>query len=251
MLEVIKMLLSRWEKTAEVIDTPAGSLVAVREGIRLQAAPVGRPGRPGRFHTFQDVPSFAGWLLKHAKPQTEILADFGEGFAALPAQEWGGDLVRCIPRLHPAWTALLVMAGKPLRQPDFYQGLLKLQPYLQDTSVLARVATLEVKTTGKIVANVDPSTGATKLVSMEKDTSYPVNLSAEIGLSMPIHIGAEPVKVRASLLPAASDAGLTLTLTIKEQDLVLLAAWEKQVVQLRDLLGEEWLVGLGKLTIAQ
>ena len=251
MIEIIKMLLARWEKTAEIIDTPAGQLLAQRDGISVRLAPVGRASKPGRLHTFQDVSSFAAWLLKHAKPETEILADFGEGFAALPAQQWGGDLLQCKPRLHPAWVALEGLSGKPLRQPEFYQQLLKLQTYLKDQGVLAKVASLEVKTSGKIVANVDPNTGATKLVSVEKDTSYPVNLPAEIAFALPLHIGGEPVEVKASLLPAVSDAGLTLTLTVKERDLVLLAAWQKQVDDLRAALGEGWLVGLGKLQISQ
>lgn len=251
MLEIIKLLLSRWDQATEIIETPGGVLASVREGVRLSPAPVGRPSAPARLHTFQDVPSFAAWLLKHATPQAEILADFGEGIAALPAQQWGGDLIRCKPVAHPAWVALDRLSGAPLRQPQFYQELLKLQPYLKDPGVLGKVASLEVKTSGKIVANVDPSTGATKLVSVEKDTSYPVNLPAEIVFSLPLHIGGEPVEVRVALLPAVTDAGLTLQATIKERDLVLLAAWESQVDGLRKALGSEWLVGLGKLTVAQ
>lgn len=251
MVEVIKMLLSRWEKTAEIIDGPGGAFVAAREGVRLQPAPVGRPTVPPRSHTFADVPSFAGWLKRYALPETEILADFGEGFVAYPDHTWSGDLLRCQPKAHPAWVTLECLSGKSLRQPEFYQQLLKLQPYLENADVLAAVAVLEVKTNGKIVSNVDPRTGATKLVSVEKEASYPINLPAEITFKLPLHIGAEAVQVQASLLPAVSDAGLTLTLTIKERELVLLAAWEKQVEQLRELLGKDWLVGLGKLQIAQ
>ena len=252
MIEIIKMLLARWEKTAEVVGTSSGDLVAVRDGVRLTAAPMGRPPVPARLHIFQDVPSFAMWLLKYAAPDTEILADLGTGFAAYPFNRWGGDLVRCVPQPHPAWLALKGLSGGALRQPAFYQGLLKLRPYLYEAEkVLPAVAGLEVKTTGKIVSNVDSKTGAVKLVSVEKDTSYPVNLPAEIALFLPLHIGGDTVQVRASLLPQVTEGGLMLTLTIKEEELVLLAAWEQQVAALRKLLPEPWLVGLGKLQISQ
>lgn len=252
MLEFLKSLFLRLERGAEVIPAPGGPVVAVREGYRVSRLDVGTPEKPSRKHVFSDMSSFSGWLLKHARPEDcEILgSQDGQGsqVGALCGNRWGADLVVCRPRLHPAFVALHGLHKRAQAQADLYAALREISSYIPEgAGLLAELASLTISGSGKVTCTVDPRTGAPKLSVVERDTSYPVGLRAEFAVSMPIWIGAAKVELCVGIMPALVGNTLTLTLTIRELDLVLSGAWESEMARLKEMLGEGWLVGCGTI----
>ena len=253
MLEFLKSLFLRLERGAEVIpDAPGGPVVAVREGYRVQKLEVGTPAAPPRRHIFGDMASFSGWLLKHAKAaDCEILGSQspnGAAVTALCGNRWGADQVVCRPGLHPAFVLLSGLHKQGRQQTDLYAAIREIAAYIPEApALLSELASLTIGGSGKITCAVDPRTGAAKLSSMEKDVSYPVNLRAEFTVNLPIWIGAAPVAVVVGIMPALVQDKLVLTCSIRELDLVLSGAWEAEMVRLKAMLGEEWLVGCGSI----
>lgn len=101
-LQGIVLSLGAPSPKIDVIDRPDGNgkMALVRQGFEVKLFEGARANK--RTHHFEDLGSFAAWLLKHADPNVvEILVDETVVFALLDPKNPNGDIVICPLAIHP------------------------------------------------------------------------------------------------------------------------------------------------------
>jgi hypothetical protein len=248
----------------QLVEHPKGhaDLALVREGYAVQTFP--GPEKLARRHTFDDLPSFAEWLKKHAKPaSTEILfGRDGTVVAALNPSLVTGDIVSCRLQFHPRqarWANLLPTA---IGQRDLHRhivGALEDFPEARTQTgedlgssgqhLAAQLLRIEVIKGGNLTTQLD-ELGVTRISGKHEETQVTAKLPPRFSVRFPWFLGARPLaeySLELLLSVNASDKGVTFKLDAPAYKVVELQALVDAVVYLRELLGEEWLVGLGRL----
>lgn len=253
-------------ESIQLVNHPKGngSIGLVRDGYTVHLLPGAE--KAARRHLFDDLPSFAEWLRKHADPKrTEILfARDGRVVAALAPDRVHTDLVACKLEVHPRlarWLKLFKLGG--IAQRDLHRhivGALEDFPELrgEDGTVLGssgshlagQLLKIEVVKNGNLTVQLD-ELGFTRLVSSSSETSVTAKLPGRFPIRVPWFLGAKETDEYAVEVLLAVNAGercVAFELAAPALDVVQHQALADAVDFLRSELGEEWLVGLGTLT---
>jgi hypothetical protein len=251
----------------ELVDHPngKGEVACVREGYTLHQLP--GPERHRRTHRFDDLAGFADWLGRHADPtNTEILfATNGTVTAAIDPGNVHGDIVTCQLTAHPRLSRwLAVVQADSLTQRDLHRMItssLEDFPPARDTEgndlgssgkfLAAQVGRVAVASSGEIKCEVD-DLGYTRFSGGSAAKSVTGSLPPTFAIRVPWFLGARPEAVYDLDLHLAVEpgtGGVTFELEAPGLPVVRHAALLDAVAYLRELLGEDWLVGLGELKV--
>lgn len=238
-------------------NAKGGKVVAVREGYSLHR--LEGPVRSRRCHTFTTVPSFADWLKRYAKPgTTEILVGDENVQAVLNGLEDQADLVTLALQCHPVFEAFDAALGKPLSHRDLLLLVRAYRDAVRGADVLlAGLAQLKHAKGDEITTHIDPQTGAVRFAGTVRNNDIAGQVPSSIVIETPIWnaVKAGPEFAADCLYPIEilvtleTEPHLHFVLSCPALDLVLLQARGDVQAHLEHALGEEFLVGGGKLQI--
>ncbi len=249
--------------TPELHQTPlaagAQSVIARHKDYVLERVP--SIERSKRKHVFQDVTTFAEWLNRHAlKERTEILVDEKEIAAALDAEDPHTDVVKCALSFHPTFAAWSAIFGKKLDQRGFLQFVRGQRVALggQGELLLGELRSFEVIRQGDFKHELDDR-GFTRFHGSTAKQDAKGAFPAEIEVKTPIFDDIKRVDGSSELdcvyslevlveIEIVEKLGF-FTLTCPGLPLVMRAARRDAVAYLRDLIDEEYLVGIGALVL--
>jgi len=217
--------------------------------------------RSKRKHIFQDVTTFAAWLNRHGlKERTEILVDEKEIAASLDADDPHTDVVKCALSFHPTFAAWSAIFNKRIDQRSFLQ-LVRGQRGALGTHgelLLGELRSFEVVRQGDFKHEIDDR-GFTRFHGSTAKQDAKGVFPAEIEVKTPIFDDIKRVEGSNELDCVYSLEVLVeivieeklafFTLTCPGLPLVLRAARRDAVAYLRDLIDDEYLVGIGALTL--
>lgn len=251
------------DPTSRVIQAAkgAGSVIALRTGYELKRIPEARAERPNRTHTFEDVHSFTAFLLKPEHgftPQsTEILGSSRVNLIeAVAKAAWERDNVQCVLPLASAWNYWLLRDGKRFSLKDLRELLRARRGDLaqRSKSVVADLTDVAVNVTKGSKLEIDPKTGLVTFDGVQKNTKVEGAIPSEIELNVPVYEGGPFHTVTVDLVPSIDENNgnaLSFTLRLVDPTAVVREAWTEQIDKVRELLGKDWLVGIGTLGFTQ
>lgn len=216
----------------------AQHLVAVRDGYKIQRLEVTPPALPSRRHAFDDVPSFAFFLLRHFPPgSTEILAT-PEKVVAASSAIFERDEVTCNLAKDPAWLVWARVNGTTLNQRDLYRFLNARREELDDQSVLSTLRALDVKFGGSATMKLTEK-GGVAFTGTAKGVEVEGVLPTGFLVRVPVYL-AQPERftLDVDLIPALEDGKpAAFTVSLRNIDTVKQQAFEAELAKLRLLLG--------------
>ena len=236
------------------------AIVALRSGYSLVTVPEKRADRPNRTHTFEDVESFTSFLLKGEHgftPQaTEILGSSSDGCGEIDAVNtlaWERDEVDLKLPLSSAWSFWSTKKNGARVSLKELRELLRarrgdLAP--SSKSILPDLTAVAVNISKNAKLEIDPKSGLITFDGVEKNTKVEGAIPSEIVLHLPIYEGGPVHEVTVDLVAAIDEQNsnaLSFTLRLVDPDTVVREAWLEQIEKVRELLGKEWLVGIGTL----
>ncbi|OFW99276.1 MAG: hypothetical protein A3E78_11865 [Alphaproteobacteria bacterium RIFCSPHIGHO2_12_FULL_63_12] len=251
------------EPVPRLEETPlklgAHSVIARHKDYVLERVP--SIERSTRRHVFQDVTSFAQWLNRHGQKQrTEILVDEKEIAAALDADDPYTDVVKCALTFHPTFAAWSAIFGRRIDQRAFLQLVRGQRAALGNHGelLLGELRSFEVVRQGDFKHELDDR-GFTRFHGSTAKQDAKGAFPAEIGVKTPIFDdikwvdGSNDLDCSYSLevlVEIVIEEKLAFfTLTCPSLPVVMRAARRDAVAYLRDMIEEEYLVGIGALKL--
>lgn len=232
-----------------------GQVAAVRDGYRLER--LAGPRRARRVHVFDDLRTFAEFIVREADPaKADILVDATEVRARFTPALPGSDEITCRLAPHPTFEAWAGALGNPISQRDILRLVRGHAESLGDQAemLLAKLQQVSVVTGGDFRREID-ATGSTRLFGGTDKTTINISLPAKILVITPIFAGVEGsigesertyvLEIFVSMDPIAKAVAFTLDcpgLALMER-----TARRDAVAFLRGLLGDSFLVGIGAL----
>jgi hypothetical protein len=224
--------------------------VAIRTGYQMTELANGKAERPGRRHVFADVPSFAGFVLKHYTDgaAVEVLADT-DRIVAIDRAGWYRDEVACVLTKHPdlaKWETAFVGA---IGQKALVRFLQRMAPTLDPSQgLLGAVQNFDVSGTTERSSKVNDN-GVIEIKGQRTTTQMNVKLPASFTVRTPIYLDGPLVDIVVGLGIDIDSAEPSFTLTPRNLEMAKLEAYRAEVSALRGLLGDGYLVGAGKLAL--
>lgn len=258
------------------------SVIAVKAGYALQELQQQRPEVPGRRYTFIDVDSFTDFL----KRSTEKGGTISNQIGAMPMDDVERVKLLCSESRHyftPTNTEILGKDGAitaishvaherhevslKLAEDDawkFWKRLDGTTMDLADLSLLLRarrndlpkkdILSLMADISLKIEDNAEfkrDKNGRVKFASKSRNVETEGTIPDTLDLAIPVYAGAplQPVTVDlvSDIRKGENGPELTFTVRIVDPATVQREAWEERVGKVRELLGNEWLVGMGEI----
>lgn len=251
------------DPTSRVIQAAkgAGSVIALRTGYELKRIPEARAERPNRTHTFEDVHSFTAFLLKpehgFTPQRTEILGSSeSSSVRVVNSMAWERDELLLRLPLASAWNYWLLRDGKRFPLKDLRELLRARRGDLaqRSKSVVADLTDVAVNVTKGSKLEIDPKTGLVTFDGVQKNTKVEGAIPSEIELNVPVYEGGPFHTVTVDLVPSIDENNgnaLSFTLRLVDPTAVVREAWTEQIDKVRELLGKDWLVGIGTLGFTQ
>lgn len=235
----------------------ARAIVALRSGYSLVPVPEQRPVRPNRTHTFEDVASFTSFLLKtehgFMPATTEILGSSAyNAINAVNTAAWERDDVDLKLPLSSAWSFWKAKGGVRLSLKELRELLRARRNDLasKSKSIVADLTEVAVNVTKGSRVEIDPKSGIMTFDGVQKNTKVEGAIPSEIELILPIYEGGPHHNVTVDLVPSIDESNgnaLSFVLRLVDPDTVVREAWLEQIEKVRELLGKDWLVGIGTL----
>lgn len=262
-IAVLQQVHDERDPAPELHQTPlsagAQSVVARHKDYVLERLP--SIERSKRKHVFQDVTTFAAWLNRHGlKERTEILVDEKEIAASLDADDPYTDVVKCALSFHPTFSAWSAIFGKRIDQRTFLQLVRGQRAALghHGEVLLGELRSFEVVRQGDFKHELDDR-GFTRFHGSTAKQDAKGAFPAEIEVKTPIFDDIKRVDGSNDLDCVYSLEVLVeivieeklafFTLTCPGLPLVMRAARRDAVAYLRDMIEEEYLVGIGALAL--
>lgn len=230
-----------------------GQVVVVRDGYdvkRLEGRDEGQ-----RRHTFDDIASFAAYLKRHADAeQTEILLDENVVRAAMDPKIIAPEIIECRLDRHPTFKAFEDSFHKPLSQREFHSLVRGFRPAIEDSEgILNALRVLSVGKTGEVQSEID-ETGATRLNLVSERLTMAATVPPEFVLNTPVYQGIvdeahDELLYKIEVLVSINVEKFQFTIEAPALALVKAKAREDVGAMLARLLGDPFMVGLGKLDI--
>lgn len=244
----------------EVIHDPAGDgeLVAVREGYSLEKLDGERVR--ARRHVFTDVTSFAQFIADRADAECDILVSEKVITGDFEPGERSADVVSCELVLHPRAQRWVDVLGKKVDQKTLLRLVTSAQEdfktqegskVTEGQALALQLMKIEVVKGGNFVSQID-ELGTMRFQANSDKADVSGSIPPIVTVRVPIHPGiidAEGEEIFHDLdLHVELDAsdGVAFTLRCPNLAVVMREALLDVVAQVERILGEEYLVGLGR-----
>lgn len=238
----------------------------VRDGYHVHHAPPATVGVPA--HTFHDVRSFGEWLNCHADAGTaQVLVGEGLAIAHVDPQDPNGARVMLLMRHHPRVERWLGVLGKNLTQEGFSELLTagrRDTDLLQDsaghdigwmgTELAEQARNFALAFSGDLKRRVDQH-GVVRFSGATSEQTVSGQLPPEFSVHVPFFLGVE---LHGEEPLYTLELGIGISTRGGEPAFVLRApaldevAYEARldlVTHLRDVLHDDFLVGMGEATV--
>jgi hypothetical protein len=227
----------------------------VKDGYKFIELPQQRPPVPGRRYTFIDAESFTNFLLRSpdfTPEDTEIAGDNGALVAINQVLHERHQVVLKLAN-DDAWTHWRSVNGSTFTVPELRQLLKERRNDLVDKSLSASLQGVAVSISSGADVKIDAKTGLVTYAGQQKNVEVSGAVPDHFVLAIPVYVGQPAQKVEVDIVPKINSKAedpaerLSLTLKIVDPATVIRLAWEERVGKVRELLGPEWLVGLGSI----
>lgn len=255
MLSVLQFLydkITQGSHAPTVAPVPAdagGGVVVVRADHKIERV-AGKAPVPGRMHTFADPPSFAAFVVKHwpNAAEVEILADETRIVATNKAA-WFRDTLVGDMRKHPDWKAWTALFNGTYTQRSLYMAMVPIARCLspEDKAVPEQVRALNV-VSGAESNSVLSDNGIWTLVQSKAGTEIKSKLPGSFRLVLPIYLDGPLFDLEVKIMLDETVDGIKFRLVAIDRELVEISAYKERVSTLSALLGDAYLVGMGKLS---
>ncbi len=237
------------------------AVIVVKDGYKLLPVEQQRPEVPGRRYTFIDVESFTSFLLRSAGT--------GGDFVAVCTEVAGtnGTLTAISDVAHErhevslklaeddAWRTWQAHNNRVFTVAELRRLLKARRGDLADSSKsrMASLGDIAVNISSGAEVKLDPKTNLVTYKGQSKNVEVTGSVPESFTLAIPVYVGQGVREVVIDLEPSidgkAEDAEqrLKLKLSIVDAATVTREAWEERVAKVRELLGDEWLVGMGQI----
>lgn len=231
-------------------DPTVRRVVAVRDGYKLVDVAGGKAERPARRHVFADVSSFADFIRKHYPDGlgVEILADT-ERINAIDFASWERDEIACVLTKHPDLVAWESAFKSHHPQKGAVRFLQKMAHTLVSTeALLGTIQNFDVSGTTERTCKVNDN-GVIEVKGQRTTTQMNVKLPASFTVRTPIYLDGPAVDIVVGLGLDLDSADPVFAFVPRNLEIVKLDAYRAEVANLRGLLGADYLVGAGKLSL--
>lgn len=259
----------------------------VKDGYKAYEPPQQRPEVPGRRYVFDDVESFASFLsassakldaykgcvvamhgenlsdevleavqgeaLHYFTPQnTEILGRSGS-LTAISRVAHERHEAKLALAFDDAWRFWVGLNGGEFTVAQLRRLLRQRRSDLLDKGAASALESVAVNIASGVEIKTDPKSGLVVFKGAQKNVEVSGSVPDSITLAIPVYAGQPVQKVVIDLVPRIDsktedpEQRLTLTVSIVDVDTVKTEAWKERVAKVRELLGPEWLVGLGAI----
>lgn len=246
-------------KTCEVVEAPDGSKhVVARDSYDVTALPQEREGK--RAHEFDDVQSFAEWMVKHADPaNAEVLVGPDTIRAVLKPAEGEPEVVTCRLVSHPAFKAWVDVLGAEMRLGAFHDLARGFSDYVAESEeLLAALRGFKLIRGGEFTQTIDEM-GAVRLIGTSEKADVSIRVPPELVVATPVFTGIERngsditygLELFVNMELGSAGNHVSFRLSCPGLPLVMKEARDDAAEFTREKLGASFLVGLGEMLLDQ
>lgn len=247
-------------KTCEVVEAPNGSKhVVSRTDYEVTALPQEREGK--RAHEFDDVQSFAEWMVKHGDPaNAEVLVGPDTIRAVLKPAEGEPEVVTCRLVAHPAFKAWVDVLDHDMRLAGFLDLARGFSEYVVESDeLLAALRGFKLIRGGEFTQTIDEM-GAVRLIGTSEKADVSIRIPPELLVDTPVFTGigrgdmdlvTYELHLFVSMTIGEAGNHVTFKLSCPGLPLVMKEARDDAAAFAREKLGDAFLVGLGEMLLDQ